>query len=1284
MSRAHGLEGRARARTLACAGVYNALVSLLLDATEAVPSPPSSPSTGAAVAGSTCASTHDTAYLGDSIIDCPTWCAQTAVEAGYSEQYCCSGISGPCVSGDCECIISEDGDTAMLTTEAVVSLLVGADSLDHVEDLWGRACDDVVTTYREDHDATESCASTVELTWDSCRDWCTCEAATREYRDEYCCGFYDGFIDERSGEVEKGCTISSEHAVDTYIREAYAVLLRVAPPPLPPPSPPPLPPPPSAPPSPLPPSPPPPLPPPSLPPYPPPPSVPLPPSPPPPSPPLNCPCLTAYPANVSLVSDELQVVVDGVSLAYPDTYGLHECGQHDSGLEPSCNSTEYPGWCEHEWCYVDPAACNTEYSPTAYAVGATLHYSYRACGFSNEFAPPPSPPSLPVPSPPPPTPPPSNPPPPSPPLPPSLPPPPAGPPPVFPPPSPPREKCGNGTFSDNGQDGPDPCDDCPLGTYSDEPGATACKPCPRGTYQDLEGEAECKHCTEGNYCPCADSSTDDESCASSSQQPCPEGTFSSLTNLTGPEQCNNCEPGFYCPLQSTNQVECPSGTFSYEHSSSACTDCSAGEFQEASGKQRCYPCNAGSYSPTERASFCSDCPHRLSSTNGSSLCGFCDVGFYLSEPGADPEDVSKEPELYCKECPEGEGSGREWQQLGHQACPRNTTIETIDLPHNYWRASKRTTDIHKCTLWDVEVSDGELASPCLGGDGSESSPASRYCVEGHKGALCEGCVESGSYFDGVNGCKSCPPPTYLAVFVGVVIGGASMLALCIERLRRIDNARLQRAKRHLLRVVALLGLQPKLKILVSFYQVINVLRLREAYDVRVHRAFTEWLDFVAVVDLDYLLGKLALPRDCIRSMGLRLAYLEAAFGHVHQAAHPALLRDPDLAMPALPQVWPYGALVFALIWIWIYAAVEQALIAHDSRSKGSPHSSRRSGCEVSLSSPRSLSRPNRPRKPWWHKPLRRSIFATIVIFYLALPVVSRGLFVGASIRCLEFRLDDDPKGETVRYLEDNVGVKCGSDEAIEPVFWTFFVLWPVLVPLAFFLLVLHVRRSVRSRRPSMLANSTAFLWRDYNAPFIYWEIVDLLRKLFLTTFVFFVDENNGNARLLRLVVAVFISALYLTVLALMCPFKRSDDLYLACMSNFLLICCFTSGIVIKLCDESGAFVDYSCAYYTGLPGSYEATVLVGVLSITMLVVAVLVVAMNIATASASPTIRLVSSGREPALELSEGCEHDGFVSHVWSTGQDQAATIVRRLQMLLPGICLWLDIENMQSVVSPA
>ena len=82
--------------------------------------------------------------------------------------------------------------------------------------------------------------------------------------------------------------------------------------------------------------------------------------------------------------------------------------------------------------------------------------------------------------------------------------------------------------------------------------------------------------------------------------------------------------------------------------------------------------------------------------------------------------------------------------------------------------------------------------------------------------------------------------------------------------------------------------------------------------------------------------------------------------------------------------------------------------------------------------------------------------------------VSDFAFTTSCVCCGRSAAGETAKQETIRYLEDNVGVKCGSDEAIEPVFWTFFVLWPVLVPLAFFLLVLHVRRSVLSR-PNVVA-----------------------------------------------------------------------------------------------------------------------------------------------------------------------------------------------------------------------
>ena len=44
------------------------------------------------------------------------------------------------------------------------------------------------------------------------------------------------------------------------------------------------------------------------------------------------------------------------------------------------------------------------------------------------------------------------------------------------------------------------------------------------------------------------------------------------------------------------------------------------------------------------------------------------------------------------------------------------------------------------------------------------------------------------------------------------------------------------------------------------------------------------------------------------------------------------------------------------------------------------------------------------------------------------------------------------------------------------------------------------------------------------------------------------------------------------------------------------------------------------------------------------------------------------------------CSHHAFVSHYWETGQAQTHAIVRKLQLLLPGIKLWLDVDNLDNI----
>jgi len=69
------------------------------------------------------------------------------------------------------------------------------------------------------------------------------------------------------------------------------------------------------------------------------------------------------------------------------------------------------------------------------------------------------------------------------------------------------------------------------------------------------------------------------------------------------------------------------------------------------------------------------------------------------------------------------------------------------------------------------------------------------------------------------------------------------------------------------------------------------------------------------------------------------------------------------------------------------------------------------------------------------------------------------------------------------------------------------------------------------------------------------------RKILLSAVIIFVDTEFGSSRMLRLVLAVIIAAMYLAILALARPFKRLDDMYLA---NLLLTCCFASGKLPQL------------------------------------------------------------------------------------------------------------------------
>ena len=89
------------------------------------------------------------------------------------------------------------------------------------------------------------------------------------------------------------------------------------------------------------------------------------------------------------------------------------------------------------------------------------------------------------------------------------------------------------------------------------------------------------------------------------------------------------------------------------------------------------------------------------------------------------------------------------------------------------------------------------------------------------------------------------------------------------------------------------------------------------------------------------------------------------------------------------------------------------------------------------------------------------------------------------------------------------------------------------------------------------------------------------------------------------------------------------------------------------------------------------TLIVVVSSLLMFVGTFIAVVWQLISSQQGRTFRLRSTRREPEIMLPPDCSFCLFVSHTWATGQDQAHTIVRQLQLLLPGIPIWLDVDCM-------
>ena len=103
------------------------------------------------------------------------------------------------------------------------------------------------------------------------------------------------------------------------------------------------------------------------------------------------------------------------------------------------------------------------------------------------------------------------------------------------------------------------------------------------------------------------------------------------------------------------------------------------------------------------------------------------------------------------------------------------------------------------------------------------------------------------------------------------------------------------------------------------------------------------------------------------------------------------------------------------------------------------------------------------------------------------------------------------------------------------------------------------RKAIMEERPTPLSTALAFLHRDMEPRFYYWELVEVWRKLFLIGFAMIIAKGS----VYQLCVALGFSLIYMLVVSITQPYLRQDNDYFALACNFAITAVFFFSLIIK-------------------------------------------------------------------------------------------------------------------------
>jgi len=200
----------------------------------------------------------------------------------------------------------------------------------------------------------------------------------------------------------------------------------------------------------------------------------------------------------------------------------------------------------------------------------------------------------------------------------------------------------------------------------------------------------------------------------------------------------------------------------------------------------------------------------------------------------------------------------------------------------------------------------------------------------------------------------------------------------------------------------------------------------------------------------------------------------------------------------------------------------------------------------------------------------------------------------------------------------------------------------------------------------------------------FWASVELVHRSILIGWVQLIDAEKS---FVRLVVANITCVIMLMWTSISLPYLRMHDNVLAIAASLLLQLTYVWSSYVKVFNalqQLDASEDDSSisSRVLGFESSNGLTVTLVFLGGSLLGISLILLTHRLQSQRWGHQLWLKDSGVAPDLSLSAGKRWMLFISHVWRTGQDQAAFIKRQLQRMMPSIPIFLDVDDLLSIDS--